>query len=49
VVLLTAVAGKFAGAYLGARLARLGRWEGLTLGAGMNARGAVEIVVAVGC
>jgi Kef-type K+ transport system membrane component KefB len=47
VVLLTAVAGKFAGAYLGARLARLGRWEGLTLGAGMNARGAVEIVVAV--
>jgi K+:H+ antiporter len=41
-----AVIGKFAGAYLGARLSRLNRWEGLALGAGMNARGVVEIVVA---
>ncbi|WP_155372894.1 cation:proton antiporter [Catellatospora vulcania] len=45
-VLALAVAGKFAGAYLGARLSRLSHWEGLALGAGLNARGAVEIVVA---
>ncbi|WP_399944145.1 cation:proton antiporter [Streptomyces sp. BBFR25] len=46
VVLLLAVGGKFAGAYLGARLGRLTHWEGLALGAGLNARGAVEVVVA---
>lgn len=46
VVLAVAVLGKFAGAYLGARLAGLGTWEGLSLGAGMNARGALEIIVA---
>ncbi|MBP2336650.1 Kef-type K+ transport system membrane component KefB [Saccharothrix coeruleofusca] len=47
VVLAVAVLGKFAGAYLGARLSRLGHWEGLALGAGMNARGVVEVVVAM--
>ena len=41
-----AVVGKFAGAYLGARAAGLRPWEGFCLGAGLNARGAVEIVVA---
>ncbi|CAO5159226.1 K+:H+ antiporter [Frankia sp. AiPs1] len=46
VVLAVAVVGKFVGAYLGARLGRLGHWEALALGAGMNARGVVEIVVA---
>ncbi|MFE9673025.1 cation:proton antiporter [Streptomyces sp. NPDC006259] len=46
VVLGLAVAGKFAGAYLGARFGRLTHWEGLALGAGLNARGAVEVVVA---
>ncbi|MFB6893869.1 cation:proton antiporter [Kitasatospora sp. NPDC056327] len=46
VVLLIASVGKFAGGYLGARLSRLTRWEGLAIGAGLNARGAVEIVVA---
>ncbi|MGI5321195.1 cation:proton antiporter [Actinomadura nitritigenes] len=46
-VLLVAVLGKFAGAYLGARLGRLGRWEALALGAGMNARGVIEVVVAM--
>ncbi|MCM3882055.1 cation:proton antiporter [Frankia sp. R82] len=46
VVLAVAVAGKFLGAYLGARLSRLSHWEALSLGAGMNARGVVEIVVA---
>lgn len=47
VLLVVAFAGKFAGAYLGARLSGLSRWEGLALGAGMNARGAVEVVVAM--
>lgn len=46
VVLAVAVAGKFLGAYLGARRSRLGHWEALAIGAGMNARGVVEIVVA---
>ncbi|MDI2132427.1 cation:proton antiporter [Yinghuangia seranimata] len=45
-VLSLAVAGKFAGAYLGARLGRLGRREAVALGAGLNARGVVEIVIA---
>jgi Kef-type K+ transport system membrane component KefB len=46
-VLLIAILGKFAGAYLGARISRLNRWEGLALGAGMNARGVIEVVVAM--
>ena len=46
-ILALAVVGKFAGAYLGARLSRLSRWEGLALGAAMNARGVVEVVVAM--
>ena len=45
-VLAVAIFGKFAGAYAGARLSSLGHWEGLSLGAGMNARGAMEIIVA---
>ncbi|MEV4497592.1 cation/H(+) antiporter [Micromonospora arborensis] len=45
-LLLVAVVGKFAGAYLGARTSRLSHWEGIALGAGMNARGVVEVVVA---
>jgi Kef-type K+ transport system membrane component KefB len=45
-VLAVAILGKFAGVYLGARLTRLGHWEALSLGAGMNARGAMEIIVA---
>jgi Kef-type K+ transport system membrane component KefB len=47
VVLVVAIVGKFAGAYLGARLSRMSRWEALALGAGMNARGVVEVVVAM--
>ncbi len=47
VVLATAIVSKFAGAYLGARTSRLTRREGLALGAGMNARGVVEVVVAM--
>ncbi|MFD8462820.1 cation:proton antiporter [Streptomyces antimycoticus] len=46
VVLLIAIGGKFVGAYLGARLSKLSRWEGLALGAGLNARGVIEVIVA---
>jgi Kef-type K+ transport system membrane component KefB len=45
-VLGIAIVGKFAGAYLGARLGRRTHWEGIALGAGMNARGVVEVIVA---
>ncbi|MDH6139481.1 Kef-type K+ transport system membrane component KefB [Kitasatospora sp. GP30] len=45
--LLVAVAGKFGGAFLGARASRLNRWEALALGAGMNARGVVQVVIAM--
>jgi K+:H+ antiporter len=46
-VLLIAIGGKFAGAYLGARMGRLSHWEGLALGAGLNARGVIEVIVAM--
>jgi Kef-type K+ transport system membrane component KefB len=46
-VLLAAIVGKFSGAYLGARLSRLGRWEALAIGAGMNARGVIEVIIAM--
>lgn len=46
IVVAVASASKGVGAYLGARLAGLPVREGLALGAGLNARGAVEIVVA---
>ncbi|MCG5217655.1 cation:proton antiporter domain-containing protein [Streptosporangium soli] len=46
-ILAIAIAGKFVGAYLGARASRLTKWEGLALGAGMNARGVVEVIVAM--
>lgn len=44
--LAIAVVGKFTGAYLGALSSRLSRWEALGLGAGMNSRGVIQIVVA---
>lgn len=47
VVVLVAIIGKFVGAFVGALLSRLNRWEALALGAGMNARGVVEVVVAM--
>ena len=46
---VTAVAtlGKVAGTYLGARLVgRQGHWTALSFGAGLNARGAMEIIIA---
>ncbi len=46
-VLALAIIGKFVGAYAGARISGLNKWEGLALGAGLNARGVIEIVVAM--
>jgi Kef-type K+ transport system membrane component KefB len=46
-VLAVAIVGKFVGAFLGAKLSRLNRWEALAVGAGMNARGVIEVVVAM--
>ncbi|SEQ35055.1 cation:proton antiporter domain-containing protein [Natrinema salaciae] len=46
VVLGVACFGKFAGIMGASRLAGLSRWEGVTIGGGMNARGAMEIIVA---
>jgi Kef-type K+ transport system membrane component KefB len=45
-VLTAATVTKFAGAWIGARLAGLPTREALALGAGLNARGAIGIVVA---
>lgn len=45
-VIAVACLGKFAGTYLGARLAGVSPWLSAALGSGMNARGAVEIIVA---
>ncbi|WP_306059274.1 cation:proton antiporter domain-containing protein [Natronococcus wangiae] len=45
--LAIAVAGKFVGSYVGAKAVGLGHWEGVTMGAGLNARGAMEIIVAL--
>lgn len=42
-----AVVGKFIGAYVGAVGVGMSRWEGITMGAGLNARGAMEIIVAM--
>lgn len=47
VVLSVAIGGKVGGCYLGGRLGRLSHWESLALGFGMNARGAMELVVAL--
>ena len=46
-VLAAAIVGKFVGAYVGARMSRLGHWEGVAIGAGMNARGVIEVIIAM--
>jgi Kef-type K+ transport system membrane component KefB len=46
IILLVAILGKFAGAYLGGRLGHLRPWEAFAIGAGMNSRGVVEVIVA---
>jgi Kef-type K+ transport system membrane component KefB len=46
-VIFVASAGKIAGTYLGARLiGRRDHWTSLSFGAGLNARGAMEIIIA---
>ena len=45
-LLLVACAGKFAGTFIAGRFSGLDRWKAAALGAGMNARGLPEIVVA---
>ena len=42
-----AVATKFLGAFLGGLTTRMTRWESLALGAGMNARGVMEVIIAM--
>jgi len=44
--LAVAIGAKFVGGYLGARVGRLSGNEALAIGAGLNARGVVEIVLA---
>lgn len=46
VIVLVAVATKLVGSYLGASRSGMSRMEGLAIGLGLNARGALEIVVA---
>lgn len=46
VVILLATVSKFVGSMIGARLAGLERREGIALGTALNARGALEIVIA---
>jgi Kef-type K+ transport system membrane component KefB len=46
-VLLVAVSGKFAGVYAGARASRLGNWDALALGAGLNSRGVIQLIIAM--
>lgn len=45
-VLGVAIAGKFIGSYIGAKAAGLSTWEGIAIGSGLNARGALELIVA---
>lgn len=45
-VLVAACLGKFLGCYVGGWAAGLGHWERLAVGSGMNARGAMGIIVA---
>ncbi|MFG2222709.1 cation:proton antiporter [Streptomyces sp. NPDC048644] len=46
VTLVVAIGAKFAGGYLGARAGRLAHTESVAIGAGLNARGVVEIILA---
>jgi Kef-type K+ transport system membrane component KefB len=47
VVLAVAIAGKFAGAYVGSRGAGLDHWNAVAMGAGLNARGVMEVILAI--
>ncbi|QKV90512.1 cation:proton antiporter [Streptomyces sp. NA02950] len=46
-VVVVAVVGKFMGAFAGALTGRMNRWEALALGAGLNARGVIEVIIAM--
>jgi Kef-type K+ transport system membrane component KefB len=46
VLLITAVVGKVAGAGGGALLGRMNKGEAMVIGAAMNGRGAVELIIA---
>lgn len=46
ILLTVATMSKFGGAYVSARISRLPHWESLAIGAGINARGVVEVVIA---
>jgi Kef-type K+ transport system membrane component KefB len=46
-VLLIAILGKFVGVYVGARAGKFDHWGALALGAGMNARGVIEVIIAM--
>ncbi|WP_214106913.1 cation:proton antiporter [Acrocarpospora catenulata] len=45
-VLAVAVLGKLVGGYVGARGSGLPRWESVAIGAGLNSRGLIEVIVA---
>jgi Kef-type K+ transport system membrane component KefB len=46
-ILAVAIVGKLIGVYAGARASRLDHWESLALGAGMNARGVIGMIIAM--
>jgi Kef-type K+ transport system membrane component KefB len=46
-LLAVAIIGKLAGAYAGGRAAGIGHWESLAVGAGLNARGVIGVIVAM--
>lgn len=46
-VIVVATIGKLTGCYFGARIGKLSRLESLAIGFGMNARGAMELIVAL--
>ena len=47
IVIIVASVAKFGGSFIGAKFSSLSRSEGLAIGAGLNARGALEIIVAL--
>ncbi|WP_326599917.1 cation:proton antiporter [Streptomyces sp. NBC_01803] len=46
-VVTVAVVGKFLGAFVGGMFSKMTKWESLALGAGMNARGVIEVIIAM--
>lgn len=46
IVLVVATAGKMVGSYIGGRMGPLGHRESIAVGVGLNARGALEIIIA---